>query len=62
MAEAGIDISRPFPKPWSDEFFQAADVAVTMGCGDSCPPVLGKRYLARLDGALIVADRYHVAT
>ena len=44
MAEAGIDISRQFPKPWTNEFFQAADVVVTMGCGDSCPLVEGKRY------------------
>ncbi len=44
MAEVGIDISRQFPKPWTDEFFQAADVVVTMGCGDSCPLVPGKRY------------------
>ena len=37
MAEAGIDISREFPKPWTDEFLQAADIVVTMGCGDACP-------------------------
>jgi arsenate reductase (thioredoxin) len=44
MAEVGIDISRQFPKPWTDEFFEAADVVVTMGCGDSCPFVPAKRY------------------
>jgi protein-tyrosine-phosphatase len=44
MAEVGIDISREFPKPWTDEFLGAADVVVTMGCGDSCPLVPGKRY------------------
>ncbi|HVB70916.1 MAG TPA: arsenate reductase ArsC [Acidimicrobiales bacterium] len=44
MAEAGIDISSQIPKPWTDELFQAADVVVTMGCGDSCPLVPGKRY------------------
>ena len=37
MAEAGIDISRQFPKPWTDEFVLAADIVVTMGCGDACP-------------------------
>lgn len=35
MAEVGVDISRQFPKPWTDEFFKAADVVVTMGCGDA---------------------------
>ncbi len=44
MAEVGIDISREFPKPWTDEFFGAADVVVTMGCGDACPLVPGKHY------------------
>ena len=39
MAEIGIDISREFPKPWTDEFLGAADVVVTMGCGDACPLV-----------------------
>ncbi|MDC7123789.1 arsenate reductase ArsC, partial [Cellulomonas fimi] len=37
MAERGIDISREYPKPWTDEIVQAADVVVTMGCGDACP-------------------------
>ena len=37
MAEVGIDITREFPKPWTDEIVQAADVVVTMGCGDACP-------------------------
>ena len=45
MAEIGIDISREFPKPWTDEVVRAADVIVTMGCGDSCPILPGKRYL-----------------
>jgi arsenate reductase (thioredoxin) len=45
MAEIGIDISREFPKPWTDEVVRAADVIVTMGCGDSCPIFPGKRYL-----------------
>ena len=44
MAEIGIDISRQFPKPWADEFLGAADVVVTMGCGDACPLVPGKHY------------------
>jgi arsenate reductase (thioredoxin) len=44
MAEAGIDISKEFPKPWTDEFVLAADVVVTMGCGDACPLLPGKHY------------------
>jgi arsenate reductase (thioredoxin) len=44
MAEVGIDIAREFPKPWTDETVLAADVVVTMGCGDSCPFFPGKRY------------------
>jgi len=44
MAEIGIDISTEFPKPWTDEIVRAADVVVTMGCGDACPLFPGKRY------------------
>ena len=44
MKEIGIDIAREFPKPWTDEIVQAADVVVTMGCGDACPLFPGKRY------------------
>ena len=44
MAERGIDISREYPKPWTDETVRAADVVVTMGCGDACPIFPGKRY------------------
>jgi len=44
MREVGIDISREFPKPWTDEVVRAADVVVTMGCGDACPVFPGKRY------------------
>lgn len=44
MAEVGIDIRAEFPKPWTDEIVQAADVVVTMGCGDACPLFPGKRY------------------
>ena len=45
MAEVGIDISAATPTRWSDQMLQAADVIVTMGCGDSCPVVPGKRYV-----------------
>ncbi|MBR7828707.1 arsenate reductase ArsC [Actinospica sp. MGRD01-02] len=45
MKDVGIDISAEFPKPWTDEVVQAADVVVTMGCGDACPVFPGKRYL-----------------
>jgi protein-tyrosine-phosphatase len=45
MAEKGIDISQEYPKPWTDEVVRAADVVVTMGCGDACPYFPGKRYL-----------------
>jgi protein-tyrosine-phosphatase len=44
MAEVGIDISQEFPKPWTDEIVRAADVVITMGCGDACPIFPGKRY------------------
>ena len=44
MAERGIDISGEFPKPWTDETVRAADVVITMGCGDACPIFPGKRY------------------
>jgi arsenate reductase len=44
MAEVGIDIAREFPKPWTEEAVRAADVVVTMGCGDACPFYPGKRY------------------
>lgn len=44
MAERGIDISGEFPKPWTDEIVRAADVVITMGCGDACPIFPGKRY------------------
>ena len=45
MAEKGIDISDQQPKPWTDERLRTADVVVTVGCGDTCPVVPGKRYL-----------------
>jgi protein-tyrosine-phosphatase len=44
MAERGIDISGEYPKPWTDEVVRAADVVVTMGCGDACPVFPGTRY------------------
>jgi len=44
MAEVGIDIANEYPKPWTDEIVRAADVVVTMGCGDACPIFPGKRY------------------
>ena len=44
MAEVGIDITAEFPKPWTEEIVQAADVVITMGCGDACPLYPGKRY------------------
>jgi protein-tyrosine-phosphatase len=45
MAEIGIDVSQEFPKRLTDEVVQAADVVITMGCGDACPVFPGKRYL-----------------
>jgi arsenate reductase len=45
MAEIGLDISKEFPKPLTDEAVREADVVVTMGCGDACPFYPGKRYL-----------------
>ena len=44
MAEVGIDITGEYPKAWTDEIVQAADVVITMGCGDACPIFPGKRY------------------
>jgi protein-tyrosine-phosphatase len=45
MTEMGIDISAEIPQPWTDEIVRAADVVVTMGCGDACPVFPGKRYV-----------------
>ena len=45
MREVGIDITDHFPKPWTEETLGAADVIITMGCGDACPVYPGKRYL-----------------
>jgi arsenate reductase len=44
MAEVGVDITGEFPKPWTEEIVRAADVVVTMGCGDACPLYPGTRY------------------
>jgi arsenate reductase len=44
MAEIGIDICAGFSKPWTEEVLFAADVVITMGCGDACPLFPGKRY------------------
>jgi arsenate reductase len=44
MAERGIDITGEYPKPWTDEIVRAADVVITMGCGDACPIFPGTRY------------------
>ena len=41
---SAIDLSQEFPKPLSDESVRAADVVITMGCGDACPIYPGKRY------------------
>jgi protein-tyrosine-phosphatase len=45
MAEVGLDVSHEFPKPLTTDKVQAADVVITMGCGDACPIYPGKRYL-----------------
>ena len=45
MAELGLDLSAAFPKRLTDDGVRAADVVVTMGCGDACPVFAGKRYL-----------------
>ena len=44
MSERGIDIAHEYPKPFTDEIVQAADVVITMGCGDACPVIPGRRY------------------
>ena len=66
MEEVGLDVSEQFPKPLTDDVVQAADVVVTMGCGDACPVYPGKRYLdwdlpdpslLDIDGIRAVRDR-----
>jgi len=45
MAEVGLDLSKEFPKPLTDDVVAGADVVITVGCGDACPIYPGKRYL-----------------
>ncbi|MFD6288295.1 low molecular weight phosphatase family protein [Streptomyces sp. NPDC060205] len=45
LTEAGLNLGDAFPKPLTEEVVQAADVVITMGCGDACPVVPGRRYL-----------------
>ena len=45
LTERGLDVSKEFPKPLTDDAARAADIIITMGCGDACPVFLGKRYL-----------------
>lgn len=45
MAERGIDIGSAQPQRWTDDGVRAADVVVTMGCGDTCPYYPGRRYV-----------------
>lgn len=45
VSELGLDLSQEFPKPLTDEVVRAADVVITMGCGDACPIYPGKRYM-----------------
>jgi arsenate reductase (thioredoxin) len=45
MEEVGVDLAQEFPKPLTDEVVRAADVVITMGCGDACPIYPGRRYL-----------------
>ena len=45
MNEIGLDLSREFPKPLTDDAVRTADIVITMGCGDACPVYPGKRYL-----------------
>ncbi len=45
LTERGLDVSREFPKPLTDEAARSADVIITMGCGDACPVYPAKRYL-----------------
>ena len=44
LAERGIEPTEAFPKPLTDDVVRAADVIITMGCGDACPVLPGKRY------------------
>ena len=44
MAEKGIDITTELPQRWTTDMLEAVDVVITMGCGDSCPVLPGRRY------------------
>ncbi|MFM9607322.1 arsenate-mycothiol transferase ArsC [Streptomyces niveiscabiei] len=59
LTEAGADTAEQFPTPLTDEIVKAVDIVITMGCGDACPAVPGRRYLdwsvADPDGAPIEA-------
>ena len=44
MEDLGVDMGEEFPKPLTDDAVRAADVVITMGCGDACPVYPGKRY------------------
>ncbi|WP_374777409.1 arsenate reductase ArsC [Streptomyces sp. NBC_01310] len=61
LTEAGVDLADAYPKPLTEEVVQAADIVITMGCGDACPVVPGRRYLdwpvADPDGAPISVVR-----
>ncbi len=67
MKEIGLDLTEAFPKPLTDDVVQAADVVITMGCGDACPLYPGKKYLdweledpaeLDLDGVRRVRDEF----
>lgn len=45
LTERGLDVSKEFPKPLTDDAARSADIIITMGCGDACPVYLGTRYL-----------------
>jgi arsenate reductase len=45
LTEAGVDLTDAFPEPLTDEVVQAADIVITMGCGDACPVLPGRRHL-----------------
>nr|WP_079153961.1 hypothetical protein [Streptomyces subrutilus] len=45
LTEAGVELSDAHPKPLTEEVVQAADIVITMGCGDACPVILDRRYL-----------------
>ncbi|MDT9687426.1 arsenate reductase ArsC [Streptomyces sp. P9(2023)] len=45
LTEAGVALDEVYPKPLTDEVVRAADIVITLGCGDACPVVPGHRYL-----------------